>query len=310
MARPTKEGLDYFPLDVDVFEDEKIEAIAGEFGLKGEIAVIKLLCAIYKKGYFILWNDLTQATLLKRLPGVSKEMLNQIVNRLVKWGFFDKQLFDSVEVLTSENIQATYFEATKRRKSPKPTKYVINANINTQDERDNADINPQSKGNKSKVNKSKVNTTELEQYSIQVYSYLEKNGFGSPYGNTMGENINFWLKELEEAGLTIEQADAWMIHGVNTAIENNNRRWNYLDGILRNRFNKGLFSKVAIEGEEAKRKSQQTNASAPKYPQNVRREKLPDWVNNPPKEKKLDAETKAMIDKRFEEYLKWKDETN
>ncbi|EPI2217592.1 DUF4373 domain-containing protein, partial [Enterococcus hirae] len=24
MARPTKEGLDYFPLDVDVFEDEKI----------------------------------------------------------------------------------------------------------------------------------------------------------------------------------------------------------------------------------------------------------------------------------------------
>ena len=52
MARPTKEGLDYFPLDVDVFEDEKIEAIAGEFGLKGEIAVIKLLCAIYKKGYF------------------------------------------------------------------------------------------------------------------------------------------------------------------------------------------------------------------------------------------------------------------
>ncbi|EOS7999081.1 DUF4373 domain-containing protein [Enterococcus hirae] len=309
MARPIKDGLDYFPLDVGIFEDEKIEAIAGEFGLKGEIAVIKLLCAIYKKGYFILWNELTQATLLKRLPGVSKEMLNQIVNRLVLWEFFDKNLFDSVEVLTSENIQATYFEAIKRRKTPKPSKYVINVNINAQGERVNDDINTQSKVNKSKVNKSKVNTTELEQYSIQIYSYLEKNGFGSPHGNTMGENINFWLKELEEAGLTIEQADAWMIHGVNTAIENNNRRWNYLDGILRNRFNKGLFSKMAIEGEEAKRKSQQTNASAPKYSQNVRREKLPKWVNDPPKEKKLDAETKAMIDKRFEEYLKWKDET-
>ncbi len=55
MARPTKDGLDYFPLDVDVFEDEKIEAIAGEFGIKGELAVIKLLCAVYKKGYFIRW---------------------------------------------------------------------------------------------------------------------------------------------------------------------------------------------------------------------------------------------------------------
>lgn len=42
------------------------------------------------------------------------------------------------------------------------------------------------------------------------------------------------------------------------------------------------------------------------YSQNVRREKLPDWVNNPPKEKKISPEKKAMIDKRFEEYLKWK----
>lgn len=49
MARPTKNGLDYFPLDVHIFEDEKIEAIAGEFGIKGELAVIKLLCAVYEK---------------------------------------------------------------------------------------------------------------------------------------------------------------------------------------------------------------------------------------------------------------------
>lgn len=49
MARPVKEGLDYFPLYVDIFEDEKIEAISGEFGIKGEIIVVKLLCAIYKK---------------------------------------------------------------------------------------------------------------------------------------------------------------------------------------------------------------------------------------------------------------------
>ena len=41
MARPVKDGLDYFPLDVDVFEDEKIEAIAGEFGLKGEDIINK-----------------------------------------------------------------------------------------------------------------------------------------------------------------------------------------------------------------------------------------------------------------------------
>ena len=177
MARPVKEGLDYFPLDVDIFEDEKIEAIAGEFGPKGELAVIKLLCAIYKKGYFILWNDLTQATLLKRLPGASKEMINQIVNRLVSWGFFDEALFDSVRVLTSENIQATYFEATKRRKTPKPTKYVINVNNNSQSNEVNVDINAQSKVNKTKKNIRSVDSkfdelTEFYQANFGMMSPL------------------------------------------------------------------------------------------------------------------------------------------
>ena len=52
--------------------------------------------------------------LFKTPARVSKEMLNQIVNRLVLWGFFDKELFDSVKVLTSENIQATF---SKRQKT-------------------------------------------------------------------------------------------------------------------------------------------------------------------------------------------------
>lgn len=165
MARPNKEGLDYFPLDIDIFEDEKIEAIAGEFGIKGELAVIKLLCAVYKKGYFIVWNDLTKATLLKRLPGVSKELLDQIVARLVAWEFFNEDLFNSAKVLTSENIQAVYFEAIKRRKSPKPTKYVINADINPQGTGFNDDINPQSKVKESKLNQSNNSGNAREQSS-------------------------------------------------------------------------------------------------------------------------------------------------
>ena len=155
MARPIKDGLDYFPFDVNTFEDEKIEAISGEFGIKGELFVVKLLCAVYQKGYFVVWNDLTKSKLLKRVPGASKELLDQIVNRLVTWGFFNEDLFNSAKVLTSEDIQATYFEATKRRKSPKPTLYVINDDINEQVDVVNDDINTQSKVNESKVNKTK-----------------------------------------------------------------------------------------------------------------------------------------------------------
>ncbi|MFP7290798.1 Lin1244/Lin1753 domain-containing protein [Enterococcus hirae] len=269
MARPTKEGLDYFPLDVDVFEDEKIEAIAGEFGLKGEIAVIKLLCAIYKKGYFILWNDLTQATLLKRLPGVSKEMLNQIVNRLVKWGFFDKQLFDSVEVLTSENIQATYFEATKRRKSPKPTKYVINANINTQDERVNDDINPQSKGNKSKLNKIK----DYEE-DMGVYEFIQKSWGKPPTGilqGALGPWIREWGSEMILFAFQSAYENSVEMQGVKK----------YVDKILVTwKSNNVSTLQEAVQAKEdwEAKKSQRTFSNSQPSRNVTRKEPIPKWL--------------------------------
>lgn len=108
MARPIKHGLDYFPFDVDFFSDEKLYAINGEFGLKGEITTIKLLCAVYRNGYYIEWTEMLKFKMLKELPGVSPDLLDQIIKRLVKWDFFDKDLFDSASILTSRGIQRRY----------------------------------------------------------------------------------------------------------------------------------------------------------------------------------------------------------
>lgn len=115
MARPKKSGLDYFPFDVGFFDDPKIACIGGEFGVKGELTAVKLLCAIYRNGYFALWDNRLQMALLRQLPGVSAELLNLIVHRLVKWGFYEQSLFDTAKVLTSRGIQQRYFEATSRR---------------------------------------------------------------------------------------------------------------------------------------------------------------------------------------------------
>ncbi|PCE02872.1 DNA replication protein DnaD [Enterococcus hirae] len=284
MARPTKDGLDYFPLDVDVFEDEKIEAIAGEFGLKGEIAVIKLLCAIYKKGYFILWNDLTQATLLKRLPGVSKEMLNQIVNRLVIWGFFDKKLFDSVEVLTSENIQATYFEATKRRKSPKPTKYVINANNNTQDERVNDDINPQSKVKESKVNKIK----DYEE-DMGVYEFIQKSWGKPPTGilqGALGPWIREWGSEMILFAFQSAYENSVEMHGLKK----------YVDRILATwKSNNVSTLQEAVQAKEdwEAKKSQRTFSNSQPSRNVTRKEPIPKWLADYEEQERLRKEREA-----------------
>ena len=125
MARPRKTGLDYFPFDVDFFSDEKVVCIAGEYGVKGELTIIKLLCAIYRNGYFVVWCDSLKYKLTRELDGVSGRLLEEIVRALVKRGFFDRDLFYSGKVLTSKGIQRRYFEACRLRKRGQDLPYLL-----------------------------------------------------------------------------------------------------------------------------------------------------------------------------------------
>lgn len=117
MARPTKLGLDYFPFDVDFFVDEKISAIEGEFGSLGVLTVIKLLCLIYRNGYFIRWSDVVLYGLLRQIPELKdkEDVLRQIITRLVEWDFFDRRLFETEGVLTSRGIQDRFYEVYRNR---------------------------------------------------------------------------------------------------------------------------------------------------------------------------------------------------
>lgn len=132
MARPRKNGLDYFPFDCDFFSDERIIVLAGEFGIKGEIVAVKLLCAIYHSGYFALWDEPLKFKLTHLCQGTTPDLVDQIVNRLVKWGFFDKGLFDSAKVLTSVEIQETYFLACRKRTSGEELPYLLISHPNAQ----------------------------------------------------------------------------------------------------------------------------------------------------------------------------------
>ncbi|MES5423306.1 Lin1244/Lin1753 domain-containing protein [Lacticaseibacillus paracasei] len=179
MARPVKEGLDYFPFDVDFATNEKTEAITGEFGPKGVLIFIYLLAAIYRKGYYLEWTELAKNQLVNRVSGATGELVGLVVKRLTEYGTFNKDLFLSDNVLTSQRIQETFTDATKRRKSQKPTLYWINADNNSSSNVVNDDINAQSKVKESKVNKNKTDS----QADVRVHEnarLLWQNVWGFP----------------------------------------------------------------------------------------------------------------------------------
>ncbi len=57
MARPKKIGLDYFPMDVDMDQDDKIYLVKAEYGWEGFAIVVKILMEIYSEGYFLEWDE-------------------------------------------------------------------------------------------------------------------------------------------------------------------------------------------------------------------------------------------------------------
>lgn len=162
MARTNKVGIDYFPFDVDFFEDDKIQLIESEFGMKGGYIAIRLLCKIYKGGYYYKWGT-DECLLFTRqlgLEGVSKNTVDEIINGLIRRCFFDKRCFDKFGILTSKGIQDRYFEATKRYKKYDVFKeYLLSDNINGENVNIisiNADINTTKEKEKKKEKESKL----------------------------------------------------------------------------------------------------------------------------------------------------------
>lgn len=125
MPRTEKFGLDYWPCDIDIFEDEKIASLTSEFGSKGESVMSRLLCAIYKKGYFIQWTEMLRRKIAISIPGVSESLAEEVVTRLVKWEFFNEFLFNRSQVLTSKAIQERYFDAKKRSRKIETDEFLL-----------------------------------------------------------------------------------------------------------------------------------------------------------------------------------------
>ena len=98
-------------------EENAMEVIEAKYGIKGPAIVLKLLCKIYKERCYILWDEeqcLIFAFKVEREVQTG-EVQGIIVILFIK-GILDRSSCQENGILTSENIQKVWMEATKRRK--------------------------------------------------------------------------------------------------------------------------------------------------------------------------------------------------
>lgn len=123
MARPTKQGLDYFSLDVEM--DDETEIIKAEHGMAGFGILIAMFQSIYKdKGYYRKWDKRNQILFSKRVSE-DKNLVVDVINGCINWDIFNKEMYETHQILTSNRIQRQYINATYKRKVVKLKKEYL-----------------------------------------------------------------------------------------------------------------------------------------------------------------------------------------
>lgn len=161
MARPLKDGVDFFSLDCQM--DDEIKYIEAEFGLDGFATVIKLWQAIYgNKGYYMVFTRNVRLMFSQQIrKGIG--FVDEVVARCMDYGVFDRQIYKKYGVLTSVGVQKRYAKMTERRNLLKidgryllisaPENWVIDSNnsVNVDNNRENVSENTESKVKRKEI---------------------------------------------------------------------------------------------------------------------------------------------------------------
>jgi hypothetical protein len=127
MARPFKQGLQYFPMDVNVFEDEKIEELNYRCGPLAESIYIRILTMVYANGYYLEMSlDLLARTLHKKMGTrwIKLEKVRECIDACLEIGLLNREL-SAQGVITSVPIQKQFILSTKRRQNVNIDKYWL-----------------------------------------------------------------------------------------------------------------------------------------------------------------------------------------
>ena len=197
MARPIKDGVDYFPKNTDFYIDDKVRLLRARFGAKGMYLLDYLLCDIYgKNGYFIEWNE-NKCFLVSDGAGCGCDsgFIKEFITGCLQCSFFNERVFKMFGVLTSEGIQRRYIRMFNSRdeiqiikeywlldlnnKKDVPTSVLNKLTLKSFKSTENPDKsteNPQNKINQNKGKESNEISPEQDKLdSAQVFISLPLN---------------------------------------------------------------------------------------------------------------------------------------
>lgn len=113
MPRPKKEGLAYFPLDVNFFENEKIKDLKWTHGPVGILTYLNLLSRTYANRYYIEFKDINvlarsiAADITSDQQRKTAIRVTETINYLVGNGTLDEGLYEQ-GVISGKAIQEQY----------------------------------------------------------------------------------------------------------------------------------------------------------------------------------------------------------
>ena len=186
MGRQKKIGLDYFPFDIDFFQDLKIRKLIKYQGGKAIAVYALLLCNIYKQGYYMRWDE-ELPFIVSEQTGFEEAYIREVIKCCLIIGLFSKELYESDKVLTSKGIQERYQKISElcRRNGN-----ILEYNIISSEEKPISSA----KSAQSKVNKIKEKSTDVDKKKLSSSS-PEMKSLDKEIAELKSDNI--WLASLQ-----------------------------------------------------------------------------------------------------------------
>lgn len=170
-------GLNYFPQSVNFYEEDAVALTEAKYGIKANGVISKLMCKIFKEGYYTEWGEEQAMLFTRKLGGeVSVQEMEGIIEILLKKGFFYKEYYEKFHVLTSMEIQRVWKEATSRRKkNDSVLPYLLIADKKMKEKEDIAGkdkilLNTENADNPTKIADYPTENADISQQSIEKHS--------------------------------------------------------------------------------------------------------------------------------------------